>query len=56
MTAADAGRLLSTLWCSGGFAGSVWTIFISLSRLDLYKFFSFVELVIKHDSLLLEAR
>ena len=54
MAATDAGRLLSSLWCSDGF-GNCWkTILASLSRLDLLIHFTFLKLFIKPDSLLLE--
>jgi len=57
MAATDAGGLLSTLWCSSGFGDKWWIIFNSFfMRLDLYNHFSFRKLVIKPDSLLMEAR
>ena len=56
MAATDAGRLLSTLCGSDGFGDQWWTTFISLFRLELRNYFSFLKLVIKPDSLLLEDR
>ena len=56
MAATDAGRLLSTLCSSDCFVGQWWTTFISLFSLEFRTYFSFLKLVIKPDSLLLEDR
>ena len=56
MAATDAGRLLTTLLYSGGFMDSQRTYSNDFYFFELYKNFSYVKLVIKSYSLLLEAR
>jgi len=56
MAATDAGRLLSTLWCSVGFYHEWWKIFICFVRMDLHIHFGLLKLINKPHSLLLEAR
>ena len=54
VAAIHVSRLLSTTFDISNIAHSCWTIAISFSHLELYRNFSFLKLVIKPDSLLLE--